>query len=249
MHAPWTPPDVPEIAWDAIEREALRVNDRYLSEIVEGYAFCPFAKDGREKGRTARYVHRSRGNDGEALLALFALVAATPEQEVAQVILPLVDVDPKDFATFCYALTELGNARARVSTLACAPLHPALPFSTATPYTLLPLFRRAPDPTIQWVRLDGLDAIYAGRTTETICPTPEELALIQRADAAPRAALYDRVCDTNSRMAERIGVARLEGMLRDIAEDGRRSYGRALRGSSPSTRAEARPSRGARSPR
>ena len=50
--------------------------------------------------------------------------------------------------------------------LACAPLHPKLPFVEANMYGLVPLFRRAPDPTIQWVRLDGLEALYAGRGSD-----------------------------------------------------------------------------------
>ena len=40
-----------------LEQEALRINDRYLHEFIEGSSFCPYARQGRRAGQTQRYVY------------------------------------------------------------------------------------------------------------------------------------------------------------------------------------------------
>lgn len=225
---PWTPPGISSAQWDSIEREALRVNERYLSEIVEGYAFCPFSRQGQRNGQTGRYVHRSGPGGTAALLELMTQIAAIPAHAVSQVILPLAEVSAKEFSAFCHQLTAFGNARMGKPVLACAPLHPELAYDSSNEFALVPLFRRAPDPTIQWVRLDGLESIYQGRSSGTICPSREEVEQILRDGPRPAPRLYERVAETNARMARRIGVERLAEMLREIADDARRSYQRVL---------------------
>jgi hypothetical protein len=78
------------------------------------------------------------------------------------------------------------------------------------------------------VRLDGLEALYAGRGSGTVCPGPQELALLRAGQVVPPASLYDRVCETNERMVRRLGIERVEAWLQDISMDGRRSYERLL---------------------
>lgn len=242
LTVPWSaPPPLSARAWAAIEREALRVNDRYLLEVIEGWAFCPFAKEGRKQGTTARHVHRAGAGDAAALLALFDEVAAKKQHAVTQVLFPLVEVDPESFSDFCYRLTALGNARLPAPALACAPLHPALPYSDANPFALVPLFRRAPDPTLQWVRLDGLEAIYQGRSSGTTCPGPEELERLLKEGPKPAPRLYDRVAETNAQMARRLGVERVAALLRALAEDGRRAYRRVVLEDAAHQHAEAAP--------
>jgi hypothetical protein len=214
----------------AIEAEALRANDRYLAELIEGHSFCPFARGGRLAGETHRHVHFAGEDGAESLLALMARVAADPRQVVAQVILPLVDVAPADFIRFCDELTAAGHARmGGPPVLAFAALHPELPYSARNAYAMVPLFRRAPDPTIQWVRLDGIAAVYEGRGTEARFVDPDQVLAFVRDEPPPRQALYDRVAETNAKVAHELGLARVEAMLADIAADARRSYARLLR--------------------
>lgn len=230
LRAPWTPlAPLAEDTWATIQRAALHANDRYLSEVVEAWAFCPFARAGREAGSSVREVHRiDQGDEVEGLLRRFADVAAREEHTVTQVLLPLAEALPDDFSAFCHALTAAGNARLPRPALACAPLHPGLSYEVANPYALVPLFRRAPDPTIQWVRLDGLEAIYEGCTSGTVCPTPEELEILLRDGVKPARKLYDRVVMTNAQMAKRLGIARIEGLLREISDEAHKSYALAL---------------------
>ncbi len=210
----------------AVEREALRLNDRYLREFIEKYAFCPFAREGRKAGETERYVHYADSTDIEPLLALMTKVAARPRQVVVQVILPMIEVSAEDWCQFCYALTKRGHAAmGGPDVLACAPLHPDLAYHTRNPFALVPLFRRAPDPTIQWVRLDGLEALYEGRDNDTRYVDPGNVAALLAAPP-PRQPLYHKVAESNAATVERLSLDKILALLADMAADGEKSYAR-----------------------
>jgi len=225
---PWEPlPKLGAAARSAIEEEALRLNDRYLLEVIERYAFCPFAKEGRTAGQTRRTVVISDSRSMEPLLEAMEETVRLGAV-VAQIILPLVELGAADFIRFCVELTAAGHARmAGRPVLAVAPLHPELPFGE-TPLAMVPLFRRSPDPTIQWVRLDGLESIYAGRSSEDHYVSPDEL--LQYFERYPKGmpSLYDRIAMTNTAMAKRLGVPHVVDLLRGISAEGRRRYQRIL---------------------
>ena len=107
--------------------------------------------------------------------------------------------------------------------LAVAPLHPQLSYQDTSANGMLTLFRRTPDPTIQWVRLEALSEIYEGRTC---CPrfVPPEQIMRTLREAPPATGLYDRIAETNRAMAERIGVKNVEKLLREISEEAARNY-------------------------
>lgn len=230
----------------AIEGAALESNQRYLETFIEAHSFCPFSRGGRAQGKTARLVHYADHEGFAPLLDLLVHVASDPDKQVVQVILPLVAVTAEAFSRFCHELTAYGNARlARAredgaDVLAVAPLHPELPYSTQNPYALIPLFRRAPDPTIQWVRLDALEALYRNRSGETIYVEPSETASFV---AQPkRAPLFDRIAETNMKMAQRLGIAEVERTLRSLASAGQARYADILlRDEPPPPAAGARP--------
>lgn len=211
-----------------LREEALRVNERYLREFIEGSSFCPYAKQGRRSGQTSRYVFLFEELDVKPLVDLMKRISEDPKQVVAQVILPLVDVDPEAWRKFCMDVTALGHHELGKPVLACAPLHPSLPYSDESMYSLVPLFRRAPDPTIQWVRLDGLDALYAGRGSDNEFVHIDNLGLFFQKSSPPRPPLYDVVCKTNAAMARRMTIERVVKTLDELAADGRRSYARIL---------------------
>ncbi len=213
----------------AIEGEALRVNSRYLYEFIEEYAFCPFAKSGREAGQTSRYVYYADSTDLAPLLALMQQVADDPQQVVAQVIFPLLEVQADRWLQFCQELTALGHAqRGGAPVLAFAALHPQLRYGTENPFAMVPLFRRAPDPTLQWARLEGLAQLYEGRDTQTRVVDSAEVFDFVRNAPRPRPALYHRVTETNAKMAQMLQIPLIEAQLRDMTEDAQRSYARIL---------------------
>lgn len=107
-----------------LEQEALRINDRYLHEFIEGSSFCPYARQGRRAGQTQRYVYLAETLELQPLIDRMAQIAADPQQVVAQVILPVIEAEPESWRRFCMDLTDLGHAQMGQIVLACAPLHP-----------------------------------------------------------------------------------------------------------------------------
>ncbi|MBI5609299.1 MAG: DUF1415 family protein [Deltaproteobacteria bacterium] len=213
----------------AIAKAALAANDRYLYDFIEEYSFCPFARAGREAGQTVRYVHYADSLDLEPMLNIMEEVARDERIVVAQLILPLVEVTPEQWQEFCDTLTALGHARrGGAPVLAFAALHPQLSYTTSNPWAMIPLFRRAPDPTLQWARLQSLEELYAGRDTQTRVVDPADVLEYVRSAPKPRPPLYYRVTETNAKMAQLLGLAQVEAKLAAMAVDARATYHRLL---------------------
>ncbi len=227
LEAPYEPlPEVPARTRAAIEEVALHANDRYLLEVIERYAFCPYAKEGRVAGETARFVYYAETASLEPLLDLMEETCRS-NIVVTQIIFPLIEIDPARFVRFCVDLTALGHERMGELVLAVAPLHPSLEFGE-DPHAMVPLFRRSPDPTIQWVRLDGLKALYEGREGDDEYIPPEEIGRYLEAHPKGKPRLYDRICETNAVMARRLGVEAVVEMLAEISSEARARYHRLL---------------------
>ncbi len=222
-----------EILLEQMQSEALRVNRRYLEEFLEKYAFCPYSRGGRRKNTVHQYVYYCDSHDAAPLVQLMAEVARDPQQVVVQVIMPAIQVAPSDWIRFSHDLTAYGHAQiGGAPVLACAPLHPELPYNTEGPEAMIPLFRRTPDPTIQWVRLDGLAAIYEGRGADTVFVEAKSI-LDYLATASTRPNLYQRIAETNAAMAKRLTFPVVEALLREIARDAQKSYARIFLAADP----------------
>ena len=235
---PFAPlPAVSAATEEALAAAALEANDRYVETFLEPNSFCPFSRGGRARGQTARIVHYASSTSLEPLYAHMLAAARASDKVVIQVIMPLVEVTADDWSRFCHALTAAGNERLRdalgcdAEVFAVAPLHPESTYSAINPHALIPLFRRTPDPTIQWVRLDALEALYSGRSSDAIFVDPTEIAAFLA--KAHRTPLYDRIADTNMKMAQRLGIAEVERSLRDMTRAARESYARVLLSDAP----------------
>jgi hypothetical protein len=211
----------------AIEGIALSANDRYVEEFLEAHGFCPYAKAGRERGVTARHVHFAETSLVGPLAAIFQSAAAGT-LEVVQVIFPLVEVAAADFARFANDVTEYLNARFERPVFASAALHPELAFRTDSPNALIPLFRRTPDPTLQWVRLATLDGIYEGRRGGTAFVDVSKMREFMSVPAGRD--LYQDIAQTNRASAERLGVERICSLLGQVRDDARKAYRAVLQG-------------------
>jgi hypothetical protein len=211
----------------ALERIALGANDRYVGEFLEAHGFCPYAKAGRERGATARHVLFVETRSLAPLAAIFS-EAARGSIEVVQVIFPLVEVAADEFARFANDATEHLNAALERPVFASAALHPELPYRTHTPNSLIPLFRRTPDPTLQWVRLTTLDGIYAGRRAGTAFVDVHELGAFLSEPATRD--LYQQIARANQATALRLGVEEVQGLLARMREDVLMRYRQVLAG-------------------
>jgi hypothetical protein len=218
-----------EGALRALEREALRLNDRYLQEVIEAHSFCPYARQARLSGRMRRYVITASPWPADALLALMRAVASDEAQEVVQVIFPLLEVSAADWRAYVKALDGELELVGEGRVLASAAFHPQAPYLPETPGALVPLFRRAPDPTIQWTRLDVLRQVSGGgQTTHFLDVRRMSADEIMAHLSKLKPPLSERIAAANWEAAQALGVAHVEAMLADIAEDRRRTYARLL---------------------
>ena len=231
-------PSLPDETRRALETAALEANDRYLETFLEPSSFCPFSRGGRQRGLTHRVVHYTDAAEITPLLDHMAAAARDPNKVVVQIILPLIETSAEAWSRFCHELTAVGNELLRdgpgagAEIFAVAPLHPALAYTRKNPLTLIPLFRRTPDPTIQWVRLDALKKLYQGRSGESVYVDPADLESFL---AEPhRRPLFDRIAETNMMMAERLGVAEIERALRELSRQAQERYARILLSDAPS---------------
>lgn len=207
-----------------IEAAALAANDRYLYEFVEGEAFCPYAREGRRRQETKRFVHWASELDAESLLELMAEVARDESIVVAQVIFPCIAVTPTAWMEFCTAVTNAAHKKmGGRDVLALAALHPDMSYREDTPFSLIPLFRRSPDPTIQWVRLSSLQALYKGREKGSTFIDPEQMMALIAEGPAPK-PLYDRVAEANEASLRRLGVSRVVRLLDSMREEATQRY-------------------------
>lgn len=222
-------PTVAESFRARVEAEARRVNLRYLEEVIEEYSFCPFSRAGRRAGITRQIVYYADSNRAEPLIELMCELATDPTAAVIQIIMPLIEVSGRDWSHFCQTLTRAGReAAGGPPVLAVAPLHPELEYDTQNAFSLIPLFRRAPDPTIQWVRLEALDGIYRRSPAGTKYIDPDDVPSLM-AKPTPPPPLYDRIAESNLSMARRLRYETVASMLAAIADDGRRSYQKIMR--------------------
>ena len=216
---------------ERIEALALEANDRYVIDLLERENLCPYARAGRERGATARFVHFADTADAEPVARIFGEVAPSGTGlEVVQVIFPLVQVEAAVFARFVNDVTEALNRREERPVFASAALHPGLGYRRESPTGLISLFRHAPDPTLQWVRLETLDNIYRGRKGGTSFVDLTKLAAVL--EATPKRDLYDEIARANQATAERLGIDALEERLAASSQETQARYRAVFEGAS-----------------
>jgi hypothetical protein len=145
------------------EREALARNDRYLREFVEALNLCPFAKRCREDGRLVRRVIL---DDYllPALLRTAAEVDSLPQKqcEVALLLVPRFEEGPLAFLELC------AEVRRHLRNFHCVAFHPEMKADCSDENRAVQFLRRAPDPTLQLVRVATLERVRGERTGGTV---------------------------------------------------------------------------------
>lgn len=205
-----------------LEDEARYVYERYTREFVEGLGMCPWAARARAEGHVVERYLLDPEADESAALDVIAAFGADPDVEVGLVIFPQVMLDRADFERFVARLRELDVARHRPSRapLALAAFHPDAEANTETPYRLVPFIRRTPDPTIQCVRVDVLDALRKEeRGTNYVDPKGKDLATLMKLLKDRRPPLHERVAEMNRETLLAHGLDAARRLLDDILAD------------------------------
>lgn len=164
--------------------EVIRVFERYLTEVVERYDFCPWARLSREGGELAVEVVWGTPTVATWVAACQELLAR-PATRVAMVIAPELEIGPN-------ALHGLrAEVAACVPTAGVADFHPDATIDLTTPARLVPFIRRSPDPLLQLVPFALLDQVRASSQAAKLASQAQMLggrATPPRPDAAARIA-------------------------------------------------------------
>jgi len=152
----------------------LAVHERYLTEVVEGFGLCPFARRCREQGRIERplfdlrQLPQGEPSAGACALEVAAITREHPEVEVILLTFVLPQghswadpTGPGGFEDYVRALRTAYESLADGPRYYMVPFHPGFRRAEgARPLTqdsLVPLIRRTPAPVIQCIRADLLD--------------------------------------------------------------------------------------------
>jgi hypothetical protein len=152
----------------ALVGEALRVNARYVEEVVIGWGLCPWAAQAWREGAVARRVLLEPAPDAPAVLAFLDEIAAQPATAIGLLICPRVALGEAGWGTFAERVRRADRARrppgaaAPFLLAAFHPLADAPPRAPATPNALVSLVRRTPDPMLQLVRASLVEALARG---------------------------------------------------------------------------------------
>lgn len=210
--------------WEAIRNAALARNDRFLDMIIEGMGVCPYARSSRVNGGTRRFVLPDRVTTSlplapsAELAEILATMSAAGELEVVQVIFPRAAVGPREWVRSVKEVTVKLQAPYDRSFVAVAAFHPALSYRTDTPSAMVPLFRRSPDPLIQWIRLSVLDRVRQGRPDGDVAMPEDASGMAALHTTFRRKSLADEIAEANFGKVHDMGVKSFERLLRESHE-------------------------------
>ena len=188
-------------------REALRLNDRYVSEVVLAFGLCPWADGVLRAGGLARRVLPGRDPAPADCLPIIDewSGAAQNEADIGFIILPLRGGSSGSFDSFAEAVRRADRARRpreRPSPFVIAAFHPDGAQRFEGPHQLVSFVRRTPDPLLQLVRAELLDRVQT---------------------AAP--GVSEQIAERNfTTLRDPAATARFDAVVRDIRADRERTY-------------------------
>jgi hypothetical protein len=208
----------------ALRAAALRVNQRYLHEVVLAFGLCPWAQRTLDEGRARRAVILDAAPAPESALGFIDQLEGAGAREgereregkgeaegeaelavsIGLLIFPRAALSAEAFDKFTERVRRADRARRPAGqrpVFVLAAFHPQAAESFADAHQLVSFLRRTPDPTIQLVR--G--------------------ALLEQARAA-RPSVSDDVAHQNHARVMAEGAARVDAVLREIHRDRDRNY-------------------------
>jgi hypothetical protein len=214
------------------EREVLRLNRRYLDEVVEAFALCPWALRSRLDGQVSEsvFIHESPEFFAESLDAL-SVLARNSNLEIGLFIYPRLRLSRLDFEHFVRRLRAHDEERHPLGEvpLAMAAFHPDAEPDLEDAERLIPYLRRSPYPTIQVVRRTALDRVRGGSDEGTAYLDLSLLTTLDMHRPAPP-PLRERIARANLATVKRVGKDTVQAALVDIFRDRDETEARLARG-------------------
>lgn len=206
---------------DEIERETLRLNRRYLVEVVERFLLCPWAARSRLDGQVAQCVFQQESpRDLTPSLERIVELAERPAIEVGLFIYPRLPLGRLDFEHFARQLRAADHDRHEIGQVpfALAVFHPDAAPRVDDAERLIPFLRRSPYPTLQLVRTSALERVRGGEVEGTAYLDLDALGLLALAGPAPL-SLRERVARRNLATVLEVGVPAVDAAVASILSD------------------------------
>lgn len=207
---------------EEIERETLRLNRRYLEEVVERFVLCPWARSARHDGHVAECVFQQEFPDDFApSLTTIDTLSEHAEIEVALFIYPRLDLGRLDFEHFARGLRVLDAERYEPgqAPFAMAAFHPDATPQLDDPERLIPFLRRSPYPTLQLVRTSSLERVRGNEIEGTAFLDLDLLGAAGLSLPPAPTPLRERIAKRNLDTVRSEGVENIERVLEDILRD------------------------------
>ena len=206
-------------------REAERLHDRYLIEVVEAFGLCPWAQRARLSG-DARVAVLLQPDESALDASMDVLERWTDEQiQIGFLVYPRLPLGRTEFDCFAARLRTVDVERHGLSggRFAMATFHPDAEPNLDEAERLIPFLRRTPDACIQAVSMEALDRVRRGGPGGTQFV---DIASIQlcASGASVTAPLRERIARANLETVRREGVESLSGRFEAIRRDRARTY-------------------------
>lgn len=136
----------------------MRLNQRYLDEVVLAFDLCPWAEPALRGGRVGRAVcllETPVAADCLPFIEHFA-TARTSQVDIGLLLFPRA---PFTWAAFDAFAERVRRAHSKPATYLVAAFHPAGPDRIENPHQAVSALRRAPDPMLQFVRAELIDRL------------------------------------------------------------------------------------------
>lgn len=184
--------------------EALRVNARYVEEVVIGWNLCPWAARAWRDGRVARRVVLDEALDVAPVLALIDELSGTPDLAIGLAIFPRATVTDAAFGAFAERVRRADRARRPPDVPAPFMLAAFHPDSGAgadlqSAAQLVSFIRRTPDPTLQLVRATLVGDLARDGRDISADIARDNLATVTARDPSALGALLDDICRDRGR--------------------------------------------------
>jgi hypothetical protein len=134
--------------------EALRVNARYVEEVVIGWVLCPWAARAWNDGQVTRRVFTGAEPDVASVAAFVGELVAKPDAAIGLAIFPRVSCTVGAWEKFA---ERVRRTRGECLIAAFHPDYVPARGDALSPASLVPFIRRTPDPTLQLVRASLLE--------------------------------------------------------------------------------------------
>lgn len=212
-----------------LERETVRLTERYVSEVVVALDLCPWAVPALNSGRVqisvitdnfdAHSIPNAARGCAERLRDTFADI------ELVLLVLPRLDVRRLEMDGLLALLRNELTEREGVANFALAAFHPQADPDTASGERFIPFLRRSPDPLVQAVRFTALQRIDDKHAGGTKFVDPAAFDPVAWSEPA-RETLRARIARENLSTVLEHGLDEVRARLDEICEDRRRTHRR-----------------------